>query len=132
IKAIAQAVIMAGKVYAFGSARAGTGKAPEDAKRGDHWVCLDAETGKQLQAEPCMEAGSVIAADGMIYFLEGGEHHKKTPKLSLVRPTEKGFEKVSSFDLPATNCEVWANPSIHEGRLFYRCGGMLAVYDLRQ
>ncbi len=133
---LGQAVILGGRVYVFGEASTGTPEVAEKGrrtrgKRGVHWLCLDAETGRQLQAEPCMDAGSIIAADGMLYFLEGGERHKATPKISLVRPTAKGFEKVSSFDLPPTNCEVWANPSIHAGRLFYRCGDMVAVYDLR-
>ena len=96
----------------------------------------DLATGKRLHSEPVTKDGSMSAADGMIYLLEGGEgawqagQPAKT-QLSLIKPTPTGFEIVSRFDPLVGTKEAWLNPCIAAGRLFLRHGSLLACYDLR-
>lgn len=137
ISGASQAVILDGKVFSFG-------QLPSDrALRGrGRWArvalqCHDAETGKLLQQEAAGGGpGSVVAADGMLYWQIDG------PKLVLARVTKGGFEIVSSFQPQWGDKDMWIHPVIAEGRLFYRsdcaqggdrlkAGGKLAVYDLR-
>ena len=128
----AQAVILGGKVFAFGTLRLG-----EDRRRTGAMLCYDAGTGKLLKALATKgEPGSVVAADGMIYWQESGL------RLTLARPTADGFEVVSSFEPGFGGEEMWIHPVIAGGRLFVRsdcaqggdqarAAGKLAVYDLR-
>jgi outer membrane protein assembly factor BamB len=135
LNGISQVVILDGKLFGIGSIeRPATDKKEKKRKKKRRipaWVCHDAETGKLLKALACMCDGSVVAADGLVYFMEGGEHHWKTPRMSIARPTSDGFEPVSSFTPVVGTKELWVSPTIAEGRLFIRHGSVLSVYDLR-
>lgn len=135
----AQAVILDGKVFAFGTLRLDSPSGGKSGKRSrtTAYLCYDAETGKLLKAVPTKGApGSVVAADGMIYWQEEGL------RLSLAKPTADGFEIVSTFEPDFGGKEMWIHPVIARGRLFVRsdcaqggnrdrAAGKLAVYDLR-
>jgi HEAT repeat protein/outer membrane protein assembly factor BamB len=132
----AQAVILDGKVFAFGSMPKTEEGGGRRKRRGHAYLCYDARTGELLQAEPTGGSpGSIVAADGMLYWLEDG------PKLSLARVTARGFSMVSSFRPVVGDKEMWIHPVIAQGRLFVRSdcaqggdyarsAGKLAVYDL--
>ncbi len=138
--AIGQAVILDGRLYIGGRMRKdpndpNTQRRPKNRPRG--WLCLDGRTGELIHQVPCWDSGSVVAADGLLYWLEGGEgawHKGKVPRtrLSLVKPTPDGFKVVSRFRPAAGSKELWTNPTIAHGRLFFRHGRLLAVYDLRR
>lgn len=96
-------------------------------------LCVDKLTGKLLQSRPSVGSGHIVAADGLVFVLEVG------PVLSLLEPCPSGFESRGSFkptiDVGARSSDdlgssKWIAPTIAEGRLFMRYGG-LYVYDLR-
>ena len=131
--AISQVVILDGKVFGIGSVEQVTkdSRGRDQKKRVRAWVAYDLKTGRVLKAEPCMDTGSIIAADGMVYIQEGGEGHCRTPKMSLLKPTPDGFECTGSFQPVIGTKEFWVGPTIAQGRLFIRHGTLLACYDLR-
>lgn len=89
------------------------------------------DTGRLLKAEACLCDGSVVAADGMVYIIEGGERAWRTPRMSLLKPTPDGFVCTGSFTPEVGTKELWVSPTIAAGRLFIRHGRLLACYDLR-
>ncbi len=96
----------------------------------------DLETGKVLQTTAVRASGSLSAADGMIYLVTGGEKRWQGSDgieawISLVRPTQRGFEIVSEFKPVRAKKEVWVNAAIADGRLFFRQGRRISCYDLR-
>lgn len=97
---------------------------------------LDAATGRKVRSEAVQKEGSICAADGMVYLLEGGEgawqqgEPAKT-RISLFKPTADGFETAGAFFPVIGTKEAWVNPAIAEGRLWVRHGGLIAVYDIR-
>jgi len=130
---LGQVVILDGRIYGFGRAEVAytDSRGRQRTRKTPAWICADLKTGRILQTRPCMDGGSVAAADGMVYFLEGAEHHWKTPRMSLARPTKTGFEPVSTFSPVVGTKELWSGHVIAEGRLFIRHGTKLACYDLR-
>ncbi len=139
VNGISQVVVLDGKVFAIAQRvmdvevadKKNPGKAQTQKKKVWAWVCYDAQTGNLLKARRCMSDGSVVAADGMVFFVEGGEKHWKTPRMSAVRATESGFETVGSFQPVVGSKELWVSPTIAAGRLFIRHGTTLSCYDLR-
>jgi outer membrane protein assembly factor BamB len=136
IQGICQAVVVAGKVFGFASiatpaAPAAPGKKPPPAKRVLRWVCHDLATGRLLKSEPCLAEGSIAAADGMVFIVEGGESHWRTPRVSLLEPTADGYELAGQFTPPVGTKELWVQPVIGRGRLFIRQGDRLSCFDLR-
>jgi HEAT repeat protein/outer membrane protein assembly factor BamB len=138
IASASQAVIVDGKVFTFGPfSPEYRGERGPGGRRAVALCCHDAETGRLLEEKPCPgDAGSVIAADGMVYWQCGG------PRLVLARITPQGFENLSLFEPCWGGKEMWIHPVIAEGMLFYRSdcaqggdrlksSGKLAVYDLR-
>ncbi len=148
------AVILNGRVYLFG--RPGDpvtrfddkgnpiddGKSSRRRKRApNELLCIDAETGKVLHHTPAGTAGHIIAADGKVYAVDLVKTSGKVPRprVSLLKPTEKGFELAGRFIPELTDADVsvkdveWqgrVNPVIAEGRLFLRYGPLMA-YELR-
>jgi len=141
---IAQIVVLDGKVFVQGDDT--QVREVREAKAGREVVttrptkvlCLrafDLKTGKPLKSEPIVKEGSLWAADGMVYMLEGGEGawQKGEPartRISLVKPTPVGFEIVSRFEPLVGTKEAWVNAAVAEGRLFIRHGSLIACYDI--
>ncbi len=95
----------------------------DDSNKG--WFCVDWKTGHDIYTEKMMGRGTTIWADGMLYcYSDVGE-------MALVKPTETGFEKISSFEVPYGEAQHWAHPVIVEGILYIRHGGSLMAFDIR-
>ncbi len=128
-----QAVILDGRVYAFGDPQAepvypkpnpeAVAKGDDESedceaqpqpkersrkRRGNALVCLDAATGKVLHHVPAAGPGHLIAADGMVYVVERVKTGpKKTrPRVSLLKPTKDGFEVTGRFTPDLEDAEV--------------------------
>jgi outer membrane protein assembly factor BamB len=112
-------VILDGKVFFF------TGE-----KRGARLVALDRETGKLLKKVSMPGGCATAAADGKLVTLEGGEHRHKNTRLSLIKPTDEGFEIVSQFKPKQGTLEVWTHPVFYRGRMYLRHGDRLTCYDV--
>ncbi|MBC8486339.1 MAG: PQQ-binding-like beta-propeller repeat protein [Bacteroidetes bacterium] len=88
------------------------------------FVCLDWNTGEIKYNTREISEGTVIAADGMLYCCT------YPGQLSLVKPTEKNFDIVSSIKLPGEGNEHIAHPVIKDGRLYIRHINSLRVYSI--
>ncbi len=94
--------------------------------RGD-WVCLDFSSGKVMYEHKWNgNKGSIAYADEMLYCYD-----ENTGTIALVKPSPKGFDIVSSFDVSLGADEHWAHPVILDGRLYIRHGDALMVYDIK-
>ncbi|MGD2095055.1 MAG: PQQ-binding-like beta-propeller repeat protein [Phycisphaerales bacterium] len=91
------------------------------------WVCLDWETGENKYVDKGVGKGSLTYADGMLYML--GENKV----MELAKPTQTGFELISSFEIPeGGEGKSWAHPVVCGGRLYIRHGEFLYAYDVRK
>ncbi len=105
-------------------------------------LCLDAQTGKLIHWMKASGQGHIVSADGMVYFTEvirQRGRRQKVLRISLIKPTEKGFEVTGRFVPNLTDAELslkdidWqgpVNPVIAEGKLFVRYGPLMA-FELR-
>jgi outer membrane protein assembly factor BamB len=91
------------------------------------WVCVDWNTGKTMWITAWNNKGSVISAEGLLYFYE-----EKSGNVALVRPNSEKLDIISSFRITKGSGPYWAHPVINKGRLFLRHGDYLAVYTLSQ
>jgi outer membrane protein assembly factor BamB len=90
------------------------------------WICLDWQTGKKKFMDKGVGKGSLTYADGMLYTFSIDR------VMGLVRPTDKGFELISSFEIPpGGKGKSWAHPVICGGRLYLRHGDFLYAYNVR-
>lgn len=97
-----------------------------DNTRGN-WAAVDWQSGETLWEENWFTKGSVIAADGMLYFYE-----EKSGNVALVQPDTQQLKVISSFKINEGEGPHWAHPSIYKGMLFIRHGNVLMVYDLKK
>lgn len=111
-------------------------------KKGLALASIDIATGEVLKQKPAFDAGSLVAAEGMVYWLEGGGRgmgasNEYAPgygvdaRLSLVKPTKEGFEIAGHFKPARSLRDSWIHPTIAEGLLIHRHQPLLAVYDIR-
>lgn len=96
------------------------------------WTCLEFKKGGDaVWANKGVGKGSCSLADGLLYC-----YSEQTGKLARVKATEKEYEEVDSFTIPALSKlrpnqgKVWAHPVIADGKLFLRDFDLLYVYDL--
>jgi outer membrane protein assembly factor BamB len=92
----------------------------------DMWACVDWTTGKTLWTEKWYSRGSVISADGMLYFFE-----EKTGHVGLVKPDAAKLDIVSEFQITKGEGPFWAHPVINRGKLYIRHGEVLMVYQIK-
>ncbi len=97
-----------------------------DNTRGN-WAAVDWQSGETLWEENWFTKGSVIAADGMLYFYE-----EKSGNVALVQPDSQQLKVISSFKMNEGEGPHWAHPSIYKGMLFIRHGSVLMGYDLKK
>jgi outer membrane protein assembly factor BamB len=90
------------------------------------WVCVDWKTGKTMWKTDWYNKGSLIAADGMLFFYE-----EKNGHVGLVKPGPDKLNVVSEFKVSKGTGPYWAYPVIDKGRLFIRHGEYLAVYSIK-
>ena len=140
IETKSQVVLLDGKVFGIGTIEEtveeirtenGQEKRRMVTRKSPAWVCFERDTGRLLKAQACLCDGSVVAADGMVYIIEGGERAWRTPRMSLLKPTPDGFVCTGSFTPEVGTKELWVSPTIAAGRLFIRHGKLLACYNLR-
>ncbi len=95
-------------------------------------ICMDAGTGKIQWRDRTLGKGSVILADGMLFYL--GENHK----MGLVDVNPERFTLLASFPLQPRDPQrrrsswTWTHPVIANGRLYIRNYEELTVYDIKQ
>jgi outer membrane protein assembly factor BamB len=92
----------------------------------DTWVCVDWITGKTQWTKKWYSRGSVISADGMLYFFE-----EKSGHIALVKPDVSKLDIVSEFQIKKGAGPFWAHPVIKNGRLYIRHGDVLMVYKIK-
>ena len=97
-----------------------------DNARGN-WCSINWETGKMNYQQKWFTKGSIISADGLLYFYE-----EKNGNIGLVKPNPEGFEVISSFKVPLGKGPHWAHPTIKDGILYVRHGEAVMAYDIRK
>lgn len=95
--------------------------------KGQILVCLDMATGKVVCTEDSVDIGSIIYADGMLYY-----YQQKTGIVSLIKHDANKLTVVSSFEVSKGTRQHWAHPVISDGRLYIRHGDSLIVYDIKE
>ncbi len=89
------------------------------------WVCMNWETGEIEYVHEWKNKGSVVSAEGLLYCYE-----EKSGFVGLVKPSPKGFEVISSFQIKKGSGPHWAHPYIFDGKLFLRHGNVMQVYNI--
>jgi outer membrane protein assembly factor BamB len=97
-----------------------------DNTRGN-WASVDWKTGKTNWETTWFTKGSVIAADGMLYFYE-----EKGGNVALVKPVSNELKTISTFQVKGGEGPHWAHPSIYNKMLLIRHGSVLLVYDIAE
>jgi outer membrane protein assembly factor BamB len=92
----------------------------------DAWICVDWSTGKTLWTAKWYSRGSLISADGMLYFFE-----EKSGHVALVKPDSSKLDIISEFQITKGEGPFWAHPVINRGKLYLRHGGSLMVYLIK-
>ena len=95
-----------------------------DNTRGD-WASVDWETGKTNWEKEWFTKGSVISADGMLYFYE-----EKGGHIALIKPDTGDLKIISTFQVKGGEGPHWAHPSIYNKMLLVRHGSVLLVYNI--
>jgi outer membrane protein assembly factor BamB len=89
-----------------------------------HWMCVDWATGETKWAARGLGVGSLIAADGMLYY------YADNGDLALVKPNAESFEIVSRFKV-FDGKQQFSHPVIVNGRLYIRYHHGMKVFDIR-
>ena len=90
------------------------------------WTSVHWETGRTNWEKEWFNKGSVIYADGMLYFYE-----EKSGNVALVEPSPDGLKIKSTFKVSEGEGPHWAHPAIYDGKLFIRHGNVLMVYNIK-
>jgi outer membrane protein assembly factor BamB len=94
--------------------------------RNRRWFGVDWNTGQVVHESRDIDAGTVIAADGMIYaYTERGE-------LALLKPEAGKLTVVSQTKIELGSDQHWAYLVINKGILYVRHGNALMAYDIRK
>jgi len=89
-----------------------------------HFSCVDWKTGMVKDSIKDFAPGTVISADGMIYcYAYSGD-------VALIKPTDDGFDVVSSFKAPGKKRDHLAHPVIYDGKLYLRYANAIMVYSI--
>ena len=92
----------------------------------DMWTCVDWTTGKTLWTTKWYSRGSLISADGMLYFFE-----EKSGHVALVNPDASKLDVISEFQVTKGEGPFWAHPVINKGKLYIRHGDVLLAYLIK-
>jgi len=90
------------------------------------WICADWTTGKTMWITEWNNKGSVISAEGLLYFYE-----EKNGNVALVKPNPEKLDIISTFRVAKGTGPYWSHPVIDKGRLFLRHGDYMAVYNIK-
>lgn len=91
------------------------------------WLrCLDFATGKVMWDERKVPKGSVVLADGRIYY------RTEAGPVILVEPSPKGYVERGRFKQPdRSRANAWPHPVVANGRLYLRDQDVLLSYDVK-
>lgn len=95
-------------------------------------ACVDFKTGEvkwkeEKDAGGGTESGSVVYADGMLYF------RYQNGKMALVKASPDKFELAGSFDIPEKSGKPsWAHPVVANGKLYIRDQDKLHCFDVKK
>jgi outer membrane protein assembly factor BamB len=103
---------------------------------GGNLICADFRTGDIQWLEGSLKAGSLLYADGRLYW-----HGENSGEVALVEATPEAFRLKGRFtppDLPASrqateaskDGKSWAYPVVADGRLYIRDWNCLWCYDV--
>ncbi|HSQ54128.1 MAG TPA: PQQ-binding-like beta-propeller repeat protein, partial [Gemmata sp.] len=89
-------------------------------------VCLDFKTGKVLWDARAADKGSLVFADGRLYYrVENGT-------ILLIEPSAKEYLERGRFKQPdRSRSPAWAHPVIANGKLYIRDQDLLLCYDVK-
>lgn len=88
--------------------------------------CIDALNGKTLQRTNELSMGSMVYADGRLYYLA------QRGTMALLKPDPNDFRIISRFQFAdAKRSDAWAHPVVLDGRLYLRYHDKLACYDVK-
>ena len=92
----------------------------------DMLVCLEFATGKLMWQQRNLGRGSIISADGRLYYRsENGPMH-------LVEANSAEYRERGSFEPPGrSKYRAWCHPVIAQGRMYLRDQNVLQCYDVR-
>ncbi len=94
--------------------------------RNRRWFGVDWNTGEVVYETREIDAGTVIAADGMLYaYTERGE-------LALLKPENGQLSIAGQTRIELGRDQHWAHLVIHEGILYVRRGNALMAFDIRR
>lgn len=90
-----------------------------------NWLCVDWESGITQWEEKWNSKGSVIYADGLLYFYDD-----KRGNVALVKPNPEKLEIISSFKITEGSGPHWSHPVIRKGVLYIRHGEVLMAFRI--
>lgn len=93
---------------------------------GGYLVCLDLETGKLLWRDRKAPKGSILFADGRLYY-----RTEDSGELLLIEPNKERYVELSRFAPPdRSQSPAWTHPVIANGKLYIRDQDVLLCYDV--
>ena len=94
--------------------------------RKSNWCCLDWSSGQILYETELLGKGSVITADGKLYFYSewGG-------RVALIEASPSGSKIISEFQISHGDGPHWAHPVIYDGVLYIRHGDAVMAYQIK-
>jgi outer membrane protein assembly factor BamB len=93
--------------------------------RNSNWCCLEWSSGNIMYESELLGRGSVITADGKIYF-----YKESNGEVALIDASPKGSKIVSKFKVPLGNGPHWAHPVINDRILYIRHGDAVMAYNI--
>jgi outer membrane protein assembly factor BamB len=91
------------------------------------WASVDWETGTTHWEKDWFTKGSVISADGLLYFYE-----EKGGHVALIKPDTTDLKIISTLQVQGGEGPHWAHPSIYNKMLLIRHGSVLLGYDIAE
>ena len=91
---------------------------------GSSLICMHYLTGKIAWADRGVGKGSLVYADGMLFFLSEGH------TVGLIEATPAGYREHGRFKIERQGRPSWAHPVVSGGRLYIRDQQRLTAYDV--
>ena len=93
---------------------------------GGFLTCLDFKTGEVLWRDRNVRKGSLVLADGRIYY------RTKEGAIVLIEPSREKLIERGRFEQPdRSRSPAWAHPVIANGKLYIRDQDLLLCYDIK-
>lgn len=91
-------------------------------------TCMEFNTGKVAWKDRGPGKGSLVIADGKIYY----RNENSPGKISLIDASPDGYKEISSFTPPdASGKSTWPHPVVANGHLYIRDQDVLMCYDVK-